>query len=183
MSAEIKMMGYKSKIASMLADVVQGRMPSVYEWHNAVKGLPGAINEILDELERLREREDILVNGMTADRKYGDDLDKAINGVYSSVSSVVCEFYEIEPANLSSKDRQQKYVDARGMVAVIIREIMKEKASLTWIGNKMGGRDHSTVIHYINKHEDLVKYDRYYRDDYTYLYDKCLVAVSELAQV
>ena len=61
------------------------------------------------------------------------------------------------------KKRTQEYVLARQMTMAVLREDMKY--TWKWIGEAYG-RDHSTVIHAVNNHRDIMdlKHMRMYRD-------------------
>jgi chromosomal replication initiator protein len=58
---------------------------------------------------------------------------------------VVAEFYGLSPENLIDKTRRKEVVKPRQIAMYILREDFN--ISFPTIGEKMGGRDHTTVIH------------------------------------
>jgi len=54
------------------------------------------------------------------------------------------------------------------MFCYIARDNMPN-SSLKTIGDALGGRDHSTVIHSIQQASDLMQYDKTFKKDYTRL--------------
>jgi len=66
-------------------------------------------------------------------------------------------FYDIDEKLILSKNRRQEIVKARQISMYLLREILH--LSLPSIGQKLGNKDHSTVIYSINKIEDGLKKD------------------------
>lgn len=72
------------------------------------------------------------------------------------VMSVIANFYNIEERFLYEKTRRQEVVKPRQVIMFILREDFN--SSYPYIGQKLGGRDHTTVIHACNKiKEDIQK--------------------------
>lgn len=73
-----------------------------------------------------------------------------------------CLFYGIKPTLLKSPNRSARLVKAR-QVAMFL---LKKELSLTFseIGNLLGGRDHTTVMHGVEKVEKLPAQDLIYGD-------------------
>ena len=61
----------------------------------------------------------------------------------------VCEFYDISPSLVSAKSRKRNIVLPRQVIMYILREYMEIPYST--IGKRLGGRDHTTVIHAVEK--------------------------------
>ncbi len=68
------------------------------------------------------------------------------------IKSVVSEYFNLDPAELSSKKRDQKIVFPRQIAMYLIRKYTD--ASLPLIGDSFGGRDHTTVMHAVSKIEE-----------------------------
>lgn len=66
----------------------------------------------------------------------------------------VCEFYDIKPTQLKGPKREAGLVRARQVTMYVL----KHELGLTYveIGNLLGGRDHTTIIHGVEKIEALV---------------------------
>ena len=65
------------------------------------------------------------------------------------VISVAAEYFDVSPDEIRSSSRSRPLVDARQMAMYLCRELTD--LSLPKIGQRFGGRDHSTVIHATNK--------------------------------
>jgi chromosomal replication initiator protein len=67
----------------------------------------------------------------------------------NEVVKTVSEFYEISQSDLTDRGRKQEVVEPRQVAMYLLREILK--LSYPNIGEKMGKRDHTTVIHAYEK--------------------------------
>ncbi|MFA6404624.1 MAG: chromosomal replication initiator protein DnaA [Candidatus Paceibacterota bacterium] len=73
------------------------------------------------------------------------------------VVKTVCTFYNIEEDNIYSKTRKKEVVKPRQVIMYILRE--DYNISFPSIGDKLGGRDHTTIIHSYEKVKDDLKSD------------------------
>lgn len=71
------------------------------------------------------------------------------NITVNEVVKTVSEFYEISQSDLTDRGRKQEVVEPRQVAMYLLREILK--LSYPNIGEKMGKRDHTTVIHAYEK--------------------------------
>jgi chromosomal replication initiator protein len=71
----------------------------------------------------------------------------------------ICEFYNIKPTQLKGAKREAKLVRARQ----VCMYVFKNEGGLTYaeIGNLLGGRDHTTIMHGVDKIEALLKSKKY----------------------
>lgn len=65
------------------------------------------------------------------------------------ITKVVADFYNIDENHIYEKTRRKEVVKPRQLVMYILREDCR--VSFPLIGQKMGGRDHTTVIHSCEK--------------------------------
>ncbi len=65
---------------------------------------------------------------------------------------VVCEHYGVSPDDIISKKRNSEFVQPRQVIMYLCRELIG--ISLQSIGKELGKKDHTTVIHGINKIKD-----------------------------
>ncbi|HXK36251.1 MAG TPA: chromosomal replication initiator protein DnaA [Candidatus Paceibacterota bacterium] len=65
------------------------------------------------------------------------------------ILKTVADFYNISPADLTKRSRKKEVVKPRQVAMYLLREEIK--LSFPDIGQKLGGRDHSTVIHACEK--------------------------------
>lgn len=66
----------------------------------------------------------------------------------------ICEFYDIKPTQLKGTKRDARLVRARQ----VCMYVFKTEGGLTYseIGNLLGGRDHTTIMHGVNKIEAMI---------------------------
>ncbi len=84
--------------------------------------------------------------------KSNDDLRKELRP--EDVVKSICEFYQIKPTQLKGSKRDAKLVRARQACMYVL----KKESGLTFseIGNLLGGRDHTTIMHGVEKIENLI---------------------------
>ena len=80
---------------------------------------------------------------------------------------VVSEFYNIDEDSIYNKTRKKEVVRPRQVVMYILREDFN--ISFPSIGDKLGGRDHTTVIHSYEKMKEEVKTDSLLAQEVTQL--------------
>ena len=73
------------------------------------------------------------------------------------VVKIIADFYNIEEASVYEKTRRKDVVKPRQVAMYILRE--EFDISYPSIGQKMGGRDHTTVIHSCEKIKKEIKTD------------------------
>lgn len=67
----------------------------------------------------------------------------------NDIVSVIAEFYNLDDQSIYEKTRRKEIVKARQMIMFILREDFN--ISFPLIGQKLGGKDHTTVIHSCTK--------------------------------
>jgi chromosomal replication initiator protein len=118
-----------------------------------IRELEGALNRLMVycQLNNTRPTIDqvksILVNVITPPKKRGVSAKKIIE--------IVSDFYNVSPEDLLKQSRKKEYVNPRQIAMYIIRKELE--TSLPSIGEFFGGRDHTTVIHAIDKIERVLK--------------------------
>jgi chromosomal replication initiator protein len=83
------------------------------------------------------------------------------------IINCVCNFYKISKNDMLGKKKNKEFVEPRQICIYLITDMMN--VPLATIGQKMGGRDHTTVIYTRDKVADLIKTDR-----------KTAVAISDI---
>src|SRR5206468_2907177 len=73
------------------------------------------------------------------------------------ITKVVADFYSIDENHIYEKTRRKEVVKPRQLVMYILREDCS--VSYPLIGQKLGGRDHTTVIHSCEKIKNEIKKD------------------------
>lgn len=72
-----------------------------------------------------------------------------------TVIDVVCDYYNIKPTQLRGAKRDSVFVRPRHVCMFLLKEDVR--LTLLEIGNLLGGRDHTTVMHGVEKIESLLK--------------------------
>ena len=78
-----------------------------------------------------------------------------------SIQKAICEFFHIRPADLRSKKRSRTVAVPRQVAMYLCRRFTQ--ASFPVIGDRFGGRDHSTVIHATHVVDQRIKQDPTFR--------------------
>ncbi len=113
--------------------------------------------------KNVRELEGALNRIVAVSQIYGKTLDikevKKLLATYLStpyrkttpqlILKSVSDFYNISPSDLIKRSRKKEIVRPRQIAMYLLRE--ETKSSFPEIGQKLGGRDHSTVIHAYEK--------------------------------
>ena len=73
----------------------------------------------------------------------------------TNIINTVCSFYNLSKNDLLGKKKNKELVEPRQICTYLITELMS--IPLITIGQAMGGRDHTTVIHARNKIAELIK--------------------------
>jgi chromosomal replication initiator protein len=129
----------------------------------SIRELEGIINSVICQ-SRLKNREltqteiKLLIKNNIIPKKTASIKD---------VIRTVSEFYHIDEVNIYEKTRRKEIVKPRQIAMYILREDFQ--ISYPTIGEKFGGRDHTTVIHSCDKIKDSIKED--------------MVLVEELLQI
>ena len=116
-----------------------------------IRELEGALNSIICQTE---------LKGRILDISDIKNLIKDTNKPTKSVSvkdiiKIISNFYDIEESSITDKTRKKEVVKPRQIAMYILRE--DYNISFPSIGQKFGGRDHTTVIHSCEKIKDDLK--------------------------
>ena len=116
-----------------------------------VRELEGALNLLLIQLEL--KNEPLTINDVKVLLRGASSASKKAISVQEVVKTIA-NFYGVEEMSIYEKTRRKEVVRPRQVIMFLLREDFK--VSFPTIGEKMGGRDHTTVIHSCEKiKEDL----------------------------
>lgn len=118
-------------------------------------------------VSNIRELEGVL-NGLVVYKQMGrpvtiEQAQKILSGMVNSkkkilslkrIAASVAEFYHISETDLLKQSRRKEFVNPRQVAMYLARKEMK--SSFPAIGEYFGGRDHTTVMHGVEKVEKLV---------------------------
>lgn len=92
----------------------------------------------------------------------------------AEIQKMVCQFFNVPYDKLQTKDRKADVVNARQIAMYLAKKFTK--SSLKAIGNHFGGRDHTTVIHSVQKVDDYINTDELYRERFLEIQKKVELA-------
>lgn len=128
----------------VLADEVMDYLATTIEGN--VRELEGALNALLIQFE-MRGRPITLADAKVLLRGASATAKKSIS--VQEVVKTIANFYGIEEASIYEKTRRKEVVRPRQVIMFLLREDFH--ISFPTIGEKLGGRDHTTVIHSCDK--------------------------------
>lgn len=128
----------------ILADDVMDYLATTVEGN--VRELEGALNTLLIQFE-MRGKPITVADAKVLLRGAGNAIKKAIS--VGEVVKTIANFYGIEEASIYEKTRRKEVVRPRQVIMFLLREDFH--ISFPTIGEKLGGRDHTTVIHSCEK--------------------------------
>ncbi len=156
---KLKIIQHKLKILNekISSDVLEFIAENITD---SVRELEGALFKIISHkniLEKditLKCAKKILEEHISANHK-----DVSFDLILQKVAS----YYNVELSDILSKSRLKKFVYPRQIVALLAKQLTRD--SLQEIGDKLGGRDHATIIYSITKLEDQMPYDSNIKKD------------------
>lgn len=120
-----------------------------------VRSLEGLLNKVI--FASLLHEEPITVSlAMEALKQAVSEENKEVMTT-TNIINTVCQFYNIPKSDLLGKKKNKELVEPRQICIYLITELMS--VPLVTIGQAMGGRDHTTVIHARDKISDLIRTD------------------------
>ena len=118
-----------------------------------IREIEGIINVIACQTQ-LRNRE-LSLNEIKNILKNSAKPKKTVS--IKDIVKIVSDFYNIDEESIYNKTRRKEVVRPRQVVMYILREDFS--ISFPSIGEKLGGRDHTTVIHSYEKMKEEIKTD------------------------
>ena len=118
-----------------------------------IREIEGIINVIACQTQ-LRNRE-LTVNEVKNILKNSAKPKKTV--MIKDVVKIIADFYNIDEESIYNKTRRKEVVRPRQVIMYVLREDFG--VSFPSIGDKLGGRDHTTVIHSYEKIKTEVKTD------------------------
>ncbi|MDO8183616.1 MAG: chromosomal replication initiator protein DnaA [bacterium] len=167
MIADISKPDYESRLAILqskikvleieISDEIIEYLASIIQ--DSIRELEGSLNSIICQIQ-LKKRE---INLTEAKNLVKDNLKPQKTVSIKDVMKIVSEFYNIEEKTLYEKTRRKEVVKPRQIAMYLLREDFN--TSYPYIGQKLGGRDHTTVIHAYEKIKKDIKIDQLLSQD------------------
>lgn len=150
---ETRLLILKAKAVEKRAVVSEEILQNIAEnVKNNIRELEGALNRIL-----MASRLSSVPLDVAAAKKIITDHASAPKKFISAkkIIKAIAEFYDIEERDLVNRSRKKDFVRPRQIAMFLIRDELK--SSYPSIGDKFGGRDHTTAIHSCEKVEQELK--------------------------
>lgn len=122
---------------------------------NNIRELEGALNMVSVSAQLTKRVIDLAYTKQILSNIISSGKKKGLN--HKHVIRVVSTFYEIEPEDLVAKNRKREVVRPRQIAMFLMRSELQY--SYPGIGDKLGGRDHTTAIHAFEKINEALKSD------------------------
>ncbi len=116
-----------------------------------IRELEGALNSII--IQSQAKKRDLTLNEVKIIVKNSIKPQKSVS--IKEVMKIIADFYNIDEKMLYEKTRRKEVVKPRQVIMYILREDFN--TSYPYIGQKLGGRDHTTVIHAYEKIKNDIK--------------------------
>jgi chromosomal replication initiator protein len=135
---------------------------------NNIRELEGALNRVSGFAQLSKKTLDLAYTKQILADIISSGKKKGIT--HKQVIKVVSDFYGINPEDLIAKNRKQEVVKPRQITMFLLRSELQY--SYPGIGEKLGGRDHTTAIHAFEKISEALKLDEKLNEEINYLRDK-----------
>jgi chromosomal replication initiator protein len=153
MIVDIARPDFESRLAILRAKLKNSSFiptPEVMEYtantvQDSIRELEGALNSIICQ-SQLKNRN---LSLLEVKQLIKNSIRPKKNVSVKNVAEIVANFYNIAEKSLYDKTRKKEVVKPRQVIMFLLREDFN--ASYPYIGQKMGGRDHTTVIHAYEK--------------------------------
>lgn len=151
--SRIAILSAKAKIQGMTLD------PEVIDYlsHTVagnIRDLEGALNTLIIH-SQLKGRE-VSVSDVRNLIKNSQKSKRSV--AVKDIVKIISDFYSIEEGSIYEKTRRKEIIKPRQIIMYILREDFN--ISYPSIGEKLGGRDHTTVIHSCEKIKTDLKSDQ-----------------------
>lgn len=180
MQVDIKIPDFNTRIDILKKKITAEKMDYEMIPIEIIEYIATKFNSNIRKLEGALKR--VLFYATMHNEEYSLDLTKealesilpANNGEYnfeiSNIQKMVAEYFHIPVDMLSSKSRKKEFVYPRQVAMYIIRELTTY--SFPKIGKEFGNRDHTTVMHSIEKIEMQMKINNNIKSDVEKLMSK-----------
>lgn len=120
----------------------------------SIRELEGSLNTVICQIQ-LKKRD---LSVMEVKKLIKNNIKPSKNVSIQNIVKTISDFYEVSEENIYEKTRRKEIVKARQLIMYILREDFN--ISYPLIGQKLGGKDHTTVIHSCLKIKNDIKEDQ-----------------------
>ena len=163
MNVDIQMPNYETRRAILTQKLsAQGKELPDDVIDYIAKNVQTNVRDLQASLTKMLAYSELIGSKLTieiAQQQLRDTFSSPISGTISidTIQKVVADQYAISLSDLKGRKRDRKYVKPRQIALYIARQLTEY--SLKELGNEFGGKDHSTVMHSLEKIEDELKTD------------------------
>ena len=163
MNVDIQMPNYETRRAILTQKLSsQGKEIPEEVIDYIAKNVQTNVRDLQASLLKMIAYSDLIGSTLTieiAQQQLRDTFSSPVSGTINidTIQKVVAEQYSISLSDLKGRKRDRKYVKPRQIALYIARNLTEY--SLKELGNEFGGKDHSTVMHSLEKIEDELKTD------------------------
>lgn len=159
--ADIQPPDFETRTAILRAKAELMRRPTPPEVIEIIaRRVQSNIRELEGALNRVCAYSDVLgqpLNAETAAQAIADLLPRRHTLSSAQILDTVADFYTVSVDELVGRDRSKEIMLPRQMAMYLVRE--ETDASLPEIGQVLGGRDHTTIMHGCEKISNLIETD------------------------
>ncbi len=176
MVAEMEPPDFETRVAIIRkkAEMRQLRLPEEAIFHiatcveNNIREIEGALSQVQLRAELEKRTPDLAIAraavGEPAGASRGGEM------TVQTITSAVTEFYNVKLTDLQSKKRPRSITLPRQVCMYLMKH--NTRHSLQEIGGYFGGRDHTTVMHALERVEELLKSDSTFEEQLRRLQDQ-----------
>ena len=134
---------------------------------NNIRELEGALNRVLVSAQLTKKVVDLAYTKQILSDIISSGKKRGVS--YKHILKVVSDFYEVSLDDLIAKNRKQEVVKPRQVAMFLMRSELA--FSYPGIGDKLGGRDHTTASHACDKILQALKEDEKLNEELVHLKD------------
>jgi chromosomal replication initiator protein len=139
-----------------------------------IRELEGALNRVAVSAQLDSKKIDLVYAQKSLSDLISSGKKKGIT--HKHIIKAVAGFYDINPEHLIAKNRKQEVVKPRQIAMYLMRNELRY--SYPGIGEKLGGRDHTTAIHAYEKISESLKYDEKLIEEINYIREQLYSILS-----
>jgi len=140
---------------------------------NNIRELEGALNRVSVSAQLTKKTLDLAYTKQILSDIISSGKKKGVT--HKHIIKIVSSFYEINPDDLIAKNRKREVVKPRQIAMFLMRSELQY--SYPGIGDKLGGRDHTTAIYACDKIAKALEVDEKLNEELVYLKDQLYAIV------
>ncbi len=119
-----------------------------------VRSLEGMLNKVIFASILYEKPITLELTAETLKESVNNDIKESVTT--TKIIDTVCSYYKISKSDITSKKRNKELVEPRQICAYLMTELMS--IPLVTIGQALGGKNYTTVIHSRDKIAELIKF-------------------------